>query len=164
MLKVDATARVERAASWLAQMAVIGLLLLAAVTTVDVLMRYAFAKPLRGYVDVAALAGAVLLAACIPHVLVSRGNIAVNAVGSLLGKRVHRLLDRFAALVTAAFVGVMAWQYVYFTLDLKDTAQVMPVLRWAVWPWWAAVCAAIGFAALAGLVTAWRSKEGAQDD
>ncbi|MDO9571675.1 MAG: TRAP transporter small permease [Hydrogenophaga sp.] len=160
MFKVDATARMERAASWLAQMAVMGLLLLAAITTVDVLMRYAFAKPLQGYVDVAALAAAVLLAACIPHVLVSRGNIAVNAVGALLGARVHRVLDRFAAVVTATFVGVLAWQYIYFTIDLKNTSQVMPVLRWVVWPWWAAVGVFVGFAALAAFVTAWNTSEG----
>lgn len=138
----------------LACLAVAGLLLLAAATAVDVVMRYLFARPLRGFVDLAALAGAVLLAACMPHLLASRGNITIDALGRWLGSGVQRWLDRFAALVTTAFFALMAWQYLRFALEMRDTAQSIPVLRWPVWPWWAAVAGCIVVAALAGLLTA----------
>ena len=54
------SARVERAAAGLALAAVGGLLLLAAGTAVDVLLRFVFASPIRGFVDIASLTGASL--------------------------------------------------------------------------------------------------------
>ncbi len=149
------SARVERAAGALARVAVIGLLLLAACTALDVLLRYVFASPIRGFVDIASLAGAVLLAACFPYVLVVRANIAVDVLGQRLGGGFKTALDRFAALVTAAFFILMAWQYVRFALDMHDTGQSIPVLRWSVWPWWAAVALFIVLAAVAAVLTAW---------
>ena len=147
--------RAARGAGALASLAVIGLVLLALGTTADVVLRYAFAAPIRGFVDISSLAGAVLLAACMPHVIACRGNIAVDALGRYLGERARRVLDRFAALVTAAFFAVMAWQYLRFAVDLKETAQTIPVLRWPVWPWWSAVAVLIVVAAIVAFATAW---------
>lgn len=153
------SAGVERAAATLAVVAMACLLLLGMVTTVDVLLRYAFASPIRGFVDIASLAGAVLLAACMPHVLASRGNIAIDMVGRALGHGWRRALDRFAALVSAGFFGVLAWQYVRFALDMAETSQSIPVLRWPVWPWWAAVALCIVVAAMVAVATAWPARE-----
>jgi TRAP-type C4-dicarboxylate transport system permease small subunit len=144
----------RRAAEWLAIACTAGLLLLAVATTLDVVLRYAFAKPIRGFVDVASLAGAVLLAGCMPHVLASRSNIAVDALGRWLGGRARRALDAFGALVTAGFFAVMAWQYLRFAAEMQETAQTIPVLRWPVWPWWAAVAACVVVAAAVGFATA----------
>lgn len=143
----------HRGARALACIAIAALLVLAAATVADVLLRYVFARPIRGFVDIASLAGAVLLAACFPWVLTSRSNIAIDALGQRLGERARRWLDRFAATVTTAFFAVMAWQYVRFALELKEDAQAIPVLRWPVWPWWAAVAACVILAAVAGLLT-----------
>jgi hypothetical protein len=74
------------------------------------------------------------------------------------------VLDRFAVLVTAGFFGLMAWQYLRFAADLKDTAQAIPVLRWPVWPWWAAVAACIVLAFAVGLATAWRVDDHVEAD
>jgi len=150
------SARVERAAAGLALAAVGGLLLLAAGTAVDVLLRYAFASPIRGFVDIASLAGAVLLAACFPYVLVSRTNISVDMLGRSLGRGAKAALDRFAALVTAAFFALMAWQYLRFALEMHETRQLIPVLRWPVWPWWSAVALFIVLAAAGAAFTVWQ--------
>lgn len=150
------SARLERAAARLALAAVAGLLLLAAGTAVDVLLRYAFASPIRGFVDIASLAGAVLLAACFPHVLVSRTNISVDMLGRSLGGGFKAALDRFAALVTAAFFALMAWQYVRFAAEMHETHQLIPVLRWPVWPWWSAVSVFIVLAAAGAALTVWK--------
>lgn len=156
----DAEGRLAGAAMRLAERlacaAMAGLLLLAVATVGDIVMRYVFARPIRGFVDIAALAGAVLLAACMPYVLACRGNIAVDALGQRLGGRWRRGLDRFAALVSTAFFALMAWQYLRFAAELHDTAQTIPVLRWAVWPWWAAVALCIVVAAGVALGTSGR--------
>lgn len=155
---VAATAR--RLARGMAVVAIGGLLLLALGTALDVMLRYAFATPIRGFVDVSALAGAVLLAACMPHVVASRGNIAVEFLGQRLGPAAARWLDRFAGLVTTAFFALMAWQYVRYALELRSTGDTMPVLRWPVWPWWAAVAACIAVTAAVGLATIAASPRG----
>jgi len=139
--------------------AIAALLLLALATTVDIVMRYVFASPIRGFVDIASLAGAVLLSACFPYVLSSRGNIAIDALGARLGARAARSLNRFAALVTAAFFALMAWQYLRFAVELKQDGQSIPVLRWPVWPWWAAVAVFVVVAAVVALMTAWSRPE-----
>lgn len=161
MSPASLSARAARGAAVLACVAVGALLLLAMATTADVLLRYVFARPIRGFVDIASLAGAVLLAACMPHVLARRGNISVDALGRYLGRRWHCRLDRFAACVTAAFFAVMAWQYLRFALDLQSTAQTIPVLRWPVWPWWLTVAALVVVAAVVGFATAWTGAEDA---
>jgi TRAP-type C4-dicarboxylate transport system permease small subunit len=156
------SARLERAAEKLALVAVGGLLLLAVGTALDVRLRYAFASPIRGFVDIASLAGAVLLAACFPYVLVSRTNIVVDMLGRSLGRGSKLALDRFGAFVTAAFFILMAWQYVGFAVELRDTRQVIPVLRWSVWPWWAAVALFVVLAAAGATLTVW--KRNPEDD
>jgi TRAP-type C4-dicarboxylate transport system permease small subunit len=155
------SARAERAAAALAVVAMAGLLLLAVATATDIVLRYVFASPIRGFVDIASLAGAVLLSACMPYVLACRGNIAIDALGNWLGGTWRRMLDRFAAFVSAAFFGLMAWQYLRFALEMQSTGQSIPVLRWPVWPWWSLVALCIVFAALVALATAWTVREDA---
>lgn len=132
----------------LAAVGVGGLLLLALGTTLDVLLRYGLARPIRGYAEVVALAAAVLLAACLPQVLASRANVTVDMVGRWLGPSAKRWFDRFGAVVTAALFGAMAWQFVLFALDKYRSNETLSVLRWPVWPWWAGV-------ALMALIAAW---------
>ena len=143
----------HRAARLLAGLGTTGLLLLAIGTTADVLLRYGFAAPIRGYADVVALASAALLAACMPQVIASRGNVAVDFAGRLLGATARRWLDRFGALMTLLFFALLAWQYFRFAWSMKEGQEVMPVLRWPVWPWWAAVAVCIAVTALVALFT-----------
>lgn len=147
------SAGARHASRVLAAAAVVGLLILAATTTLDVLLRYAFARPIRGFADVTTLAGAVLLAACMPWVVASRGNIAIDLVGRAAGPRARRALDLFGALVTFAFFAVLAWQYVAFALDMYRSGERMPILRWPVWPWWSGVAACIAITACVAAVT-----------
>lgn len=154
----------HRAARLLAGVGTTGLLLLAIGTTADVLLRYGFAAPIRGYADLVALAGAVLLAACMPQVVASRGNVAVDFAGRYFGPRVHRALDRFGAALTALFFGLMAWQYLRYALSMQEGREVMAVLRWPVWPWWAAVALFIGVTAVVALLTVNDDAPGGDDD
>lgn len=133
--------------------AVLGLLGLALFTAVDVAGRYLFAAPIRGFNDIVPLAGAVLLSACMPHVVARRGNIAVDFVGQRLGPAAARRLDQFGAALCAGFFGLMAWQYVRYVLELAQTRELTPILRWPVWPWWAAVAGFVIVTAIVGLLT-----------
>jgi TRAP-type C4-dicarboxylate transport system permease small subunit len=89
-------------------------------------------------------------------VLVSRTNISVDILGRSLGSGFKTALDRFAALVTAAFFALMAWQYVRFAMEMYATNQLIPVLRWPVWFWWSAVALLIVLAAAGAALTVWK--------
>lgn len=151
---LDAAKRLTcRLADQLAALAMLGLLALAVATVVDVLGRYLFASPLRGFSDIASLSGAVLLSACMPYVVARRANITVDFLGQRLGPRSAARLDGFGALLCAIFFALMAWQYARFALELHETQQLMAILRWPVWPWWSAVTVFILLSAIAGLLT-----------
>lgn len=147
----------HRRAAWFAEalagLAVFGLLILAAVTTGDILMRYLFATPIRGLTDLTMVAAAALLAACMPHVVASRGNISVDFVGRSLGTHALKALNFFGAVVTALFFAVMAWQCALYALDMYQAGEAMPTLRWPVWPWWTAVAVFTLLTALVALAT-----------
>jgi TRAP-type C4-dicarboxylate transport system permease small subunit len=143
----------HKVAQVLAGVGVIGLLLLALGTALDVILRYGFAKPIPGYADVTALAGAVLLSACMPQVVASRSNVSIDFAGKMFGEEVHKWLDRLGAFVTFAFFSVMAWQYMRFALEMKTTGETMAVLRWPVWPWWTGVAIFIAITAVVALLT-----------
>ncbi len=153
MSSVPRPGRAAVFAEILAGVAVAGLLLLAMVTSLDVLLRYVFASTIRGLADVTALAAAVLLAACLPHLVVRRGNIMIDFLGRLLGGRAHRGLNIFGAFVSFLFFAVMAWQCTLFALDMKSTHEAMPILRWPVWPWWSMVALFMVVTALVALAT-----------
>jgi TRAP-type C4-dicarboxylate transport system permease small subunit len=143
----------HKAAYVLAGVGVVGLLTLALGTALDVILRYGFAKPIPGYADVTALAGAVLLAACMPQVVASRSNVSIDFAGKLFGEAVHKWLDRLGAFVTFAFFVVMAWQYARYAMEMKATGETMAVLRWPAWPWWTGVAFFILVTALVALIT-----------
>ena len=144
----------------LAAGAVLGLLGLALCTAADVTGRYLFAAPIRGFNDLAPLAGAVLLSACMPLVVAQRANIAVDFVGQQLGPVAHRRLDDFGAALCALFFALMAWQYVRYAIELAQTGDVTPILRWPVWPWWSAVAGFITITAAVGLATVRNASSG----
>ncbi len=147
------SAGARRASRALAAAAVLGLMLIAAGTTADVVLRYAFAQPIPGFVDVTALAGAVLLAACMPWVVASRGNIAIDLVGRAAGPRARRALDLLGASVTFVFFAVLAWNYAAFALEMFRGGERMAILRWPVWPWWSGVAACIAMTACVAALT-----------
>lgn len=145
--------RANVAARWLASAGVVGLLLLAIGTAADVLLRYGFAAPIRGFADVMPLAAAMSLAACMPYAITSRSHIRVELFGQHVLPRFARHLDAFGQLLTVGFFIVMAWQLFGFTTDAFNAGETMPVLRWVIWPWWAIATAFIGLAAGLGVVS-----------
>ena len=145
-------AQTLRVTRWLALGACSMLLVISIVTMVDVLLRWVFSAPIRGFYDFSVLATAVACAACFPALIAQRGNISIRFVGKVLGRGATRVLDAFGALVTLVFFVAMAWQYVYFSLEMARAGERMPILQWPVWPWWTIVALMIGVTALVAAV------------
>lgn len=142
---------VRRATRWLALVGFAGLLLLAAMTSLDALLRSAFSAPIQGVNDVSSVVMAVVIASCVPANLAQRRNISVEVLGAMAGPRVNQLLTIFAGLVVLAFFAVMAWKFVPYAQGMYLSGRRTWVLGWPVWPWWSAAAL---FLALAVLVQA----------
>jgi TRAP-type C4-dicarboxylate transport system permease small subunit len=114
-----------------------GLLVLAVMTTFDVLSRWLFNAPIYGVNDVSAIVMAMVIAACLPANLAARQNITVEFLGNLLGPRAKAGLDGLGGLVTLAFVAAMAWRFIPYTMEVTTSGQTTWVLKLPVAPgWW----------------------------
>ena len=123
----------------LALVAFCGLLLLAMLTSLDVLSRWVLNVPLHGVNDVSAVMLAVIIAACLPANLAQRQNITVEFLGNALGARGKAALDAFGSLATLVFVALMTWRFALYAQDISASGQTTWVLRLPVAPaWWLA--------------------------
>lgn len=138
---------VLRVSQMLALAGVACLLALALLTIADVLGRF-FGRPIPGFVDIATLATAVIIPAFFPILLVRRGNITLRPFEYFGGRGPARYLDIFGSLLTAIFLGLMAWQFLRYAAEASTSGERMAVLRWSVAPWWWAVAALVTVAAL----------------
>lgn len=143
---------VRRASRALALGASACLLALALLTMADILLRWLFKAPIRGLVDLVALATAIIAAAYFPALIAQRGNITIRLLGALGGRTLTRALDAFGALVTAAFFALMTWQYVRYSAELTRANEATATLRWPTGPWWWVVTAMFAVTTLVALV------------
>lgn len=125
-----------------------GLFILAALTTLDVGMRWGFSYPIHGVNDVSSVVMAVVIAACIPSNLINKQNISVEVLGTAVGQRGQLVISAFASLCTMVFIALMAWQFIPYSAELIETGQRTWVLAWKVWPWWVFAAGCILFAAV----------------
>jgi len=124
-----------------------GLLILALMTTLDVLLRWLFKAPLQGVNDVSSVVRAVVIAACIPANLAMKQNIRVEVFGALGGRRVHNVLEVLSSVLTLVFILMIAWQFVPYAASLKAGGDRTWVLGWPVWPWWSVAAVMMWLAA-----------------
>ena len=85
------------------------LLLMMALTVVDVVARYVFNRPLRGAFEVTELLLLVLIFAGLPLVSFSDEHAVMDFVDRLLSPRGRRRLERAVQLVNAAFMLLLTW-------------------------------------------------------
>jgi TRAP-type C4-dicarboxylate transport system permease small subunit len=116
-----------------------GLLLLALMTSLDVLARWMLNQPLHGVNDLSAIALAVIIAACLPANLAERQNITVEILGNSLGGRSKACLDAFGSFATLVFVTLMTWRFVLYSQEIASSGQTTWVLKLPIAPaWWIA--------------------------
>ena len=78
-------------------------------TTIDVVARYVFSRPLRGAFEVTELMLVILIFAGLPLVSFSDEHAVMDFVDRLLGPRGQRGLDRCVQALNGAFMFLLAW-------------------------------------------------------
>jgi TRAP-type C4-dicarboxylate transport system permease small subunit len=112
------------------------LLILAAFTMVDGLLR-AFANyPLDLIREIGDLVAAICGAACLPITLLHRANITLRAFSKVLPSRVVQTIDSFAATIVELLMIAMAWQFYLFSVKTMRAGDVTWLLNIPKAPFW----------------------------
>ena len=120
---------------------VVFLLLASGLTITDVVSRWIFSKPLIFIHDLFGLSIILVVAATFPTGVLQRKHVAIQFFGTWLGRHASRVLDAFAALLTAVFLAVVAWQVTEVAINkasINDYTYVLRVPTAPVW-WFAAI-------------------------
>ena len=138
------------------------LVVISALVTVNVVLRWLFTSAVPGDIELVQLGTALAVFAFLPLCQSHRGNIMVDTFTTWMPKPVQRFLDALWDLAYALIAAVIAWRLCVGAYDTIRSNTVSMVLGlptgWAI-----AACAAM--AALLALVaasTAWRLMRGAR--
>lgn len=123
-------------ARYVSLIGLVGLLVLAAATVMEALLRWLLNYPISSIPDVSPLIIAVAVASCFPLVFAERRNITVRMLGEFLGQRIYMLLEAFAQLVSIVIFCLMIWQLWVLTNGLATSNQTTVVIRMPLTPWY----------------------------
>jgi TRAP-type C4-dicarboxylate transport system permease small subunit len=133
---LDPGAWLDKLTRRVAFIGLIGLLVVAIATLVDVLLRWLFNAPIEGYEDVTQLLFAVIIAACFPAGLIQGRNITIRFLGKGLGQRATLWLEALGAITTFVFFAIVAWQIAAFALEESVKNRFTQTLEMPTGPWW----------------------------
>jgi TRAP-type C4-dicarboxylate transport system permease small subunit len=125
-------------------LSVVGLVLLmvlAAMTLADGLLRWLANRPIEGVRDIGAVVIAVAVSCCIPVGLMERANISIRVAGTVFGSAAERVLDAFAALAGELVITAMAWQFTVFAGKIARAGETTWILKFPTAPFWYVVAA-----------------------
>ena len=110
----------------LASVGFVALLVLAVLTTVDVLMRWIAGSTIRGLMDINQLVFIIGVASCMPLVVAEKGNISIRFLGERMHQRSATWLDAFGAATLLLFVVLIGWQLVLYVIELFESGMAPP--------------------------------------
>lgn len=115
----------------------VGIMLIAAAVTADVLMRWIFNSPIMGVDDLNIFMLAVVVSSFFPVGLVGGHFVTIRFLGKALGARGACWLEVAGGTGTLFIFVLLAWQFFRFTLyDVTLTGLATTVLELPQAPWW----------------------------
>lgn len=124
------------------------LLVFAATTIADGLLRFFFAHPIDAVRDLGGLVAAFAVACCIPLTIIERSNITIRFITSFISQRAGRVADVAAALLVEIVLVLMAWRFAIFAGQAAADGNATWMLRVPTAPVWWAVTAMLAIAAM----------------
>lgn len=138
--------RIERIMLFISRgAAVLGVLLLlmvAALSVTDIVIRELTGRPIRGAYDIAGLLTILIIAACFPAGLLERRQIKVTILGSFTPAWFTRIMEVVGALLTLVMFAFIAYYVMLHAERVSARAQFTMVLSIPIGPWWwaATIC------------------------
>jgi len=141
---VHATSVVVTFAAYLAG---IVLLLLALLTTADVVGRYFFNAPIIGVFDLTHFSVLIMVFLGLGYCGFRGGHVAIELLYDRLNRRTARILDRLINLIGCILFVVIAWQSVVQSIDVKEYGEASQLLLIPYYPfYWLLALGALLFA------------------
>src|SRR5215469_15079045 len=127
---------------------VLGMLLAAGVTVIDVLMRWLASTAITALNEITAMVFAVAVAACIPAGLAGHVNLKVDILARWLTGRVAAWLDAVGDLLLLLFFLLLTWRIAVFAGSLAAQGRTTLILGWPIAPFMYAVALLLGIGTL----------------
>lgn len=137
-----------RAAQALAVAGLLVLIVYAALTLANGLLRGLAGAPLYFVDDLSQPVVADAIACCFPLAYLQRSNITVKFIETMCSRRVGKILDVFAAVAVAVVSGLMAWQILVFAGQDAAAGDTTVMLEIRTAPFWYVAAAALILAAI----------------
>ena len=122
--------------TWLAIFAIALIVLAAAFTLADVVMRSVVRRPLFGTNDLIILLMMTGILASFPYCTATRQHLRVTAFGSRLGGSGFWLVEIFAGVTIAVILGAFVWQFALRAVMLGRTGEGTQLLFIPMAPFW----------------------------
>jgi C4-dicarboxylate transporter, DctM subunit len=136
----------------LATLGVVGMLMAASATVVDILLRATASRGVIALNEIVAMCFAVAIAACIPAGLASGVNLKIDLLSRWITGRVAAWLDAFGALFLCIFFALLAQQIGVYAGALANQNRVTVILGWPQAPFMYAIVALVAIGVLVQLV------------
>jgi C4-dicarboxylate transporter, DctM subunit len=147
-----AAARCVTLTQRVASIGVLGMLLIAFTTIADVVARWLFSRPITGMEEMASMALAVAVAACLPAGAAQGVNITVDLLSGRVSERTIARLRLFGALALLVFYGALALRVGDYAASMQSRQAVTMYLNAPIAPFLWVVTAFMAAAALAQLL------------
>ncbi len=121
----------SRALSYLGAFSLFAMMCL---TTVDVVGRYLFNRPITGVFEVTEYLVLILIFSFLGYTQSQKGHVAVDILLPLLPPKLKKLADVGNHLVCLILMGLITWMGVLRALELKEVGEASPNLHIPAYP------------------------------
>ncbi|RJR48857.1 MAG: TRAP transporter small permease [Desulfobacteraceae bacterium] len=136
--------KVNRAVSvWFERIGIVAMLLMVAVTCIDVIGTKCFAAPFLGAIDIVTLSQVVAIAFTIAIAQISGRHISVELLVSSLSERSQAVIESLIGFLQTLFFAVIVWRIFMLGRALSMAGEVSSTLFVPLYPFLFAI--AIGF-------------------
>lgn len=142
----------DRIARMIASACVCGVLLIAAATICDVLLRWSGNEPVTAMNEIVQLTFAVAIAACIPAGLSQHTNLKIDIVARYFSPATRAWLELLGSCCLGLFYGVIGWRISLFAETLAAQARTSVILALPIAPFMYCVAALLSFGTLVQVV------------
>jgi C4-dicarboxylate transporter, DctM subunit len=132
----------------IAFLGVIGMLVAAGTTVIDVLLRWLANSGVSALNEIVALAFAVAVTACIPAGLARGVNLTIDLLQARFSRRLAAWLQAVGALLLLAFFALLAWRIAAYAGSLADRGATTVIRGWPQAPFFFAAAALLGIGVL----------------
>jgi C4-dicarboxylate transporter, DctM subunit len=127
---------------------VCGMLFVAAITMIDVLMRWFANEPIPAINEIVQMTFSVAISACIPAGMIGRVNLKIDLVARYFGPALRAWLEVLGSACLWLFYAVLAWNIFLYAETLAAEGRTTVILGLPQAPFMYCVAALLGFGSL----------------